>query len=63
MSCYLELALCQAAISELQAAWGLTLEESKSCAFTPINEHECCCSAFFGFYREKERNKKKTRLL
>lgn len=47
MSCYLELDLCQAAISEPQAAWRLTLGESKSCAFTPINERECCFLVFW----------------
>lgn len=56
MSCYLELALCQAAVSEPQAAWGLTLGESKSCAFTQINEYECCCSALW-FPRGEKRNK------
>lgn len=46
MSCYLELALCQAAISELHTAWRLNLGESKSCAFTQ-DEHECCCLALW----------------
>lgn len=34
MSYYLDLALCQAVISELQTAWGLSSGESKSCAYT-----------------------------
>lgn len=39
MNYYLELALCQAVISELQTAWRLSSGESKSCAFAQTNEH------------------------